>query len=358
MEIIRPKKENSITVCFASDNNYIFYLAVAIKSLIENSNENNYYEIYILTEEISDLNQEKILDMQSKNIYIEFVFVNKYFEELDKELFFIDGRISIATYYRFFIPFIFKNFKKILYLDSDIIILNDISKLFYEDMKNKAIAAVLDYTLHLKLLYNNDSEEEFDFNDYITNTLKINDKFKYFNAGIMIFDINKLLEIDFYNICINKLKILQTPKFYDQCVMNSEFQDNIHYLPYNWNLTTTFYNHFDTDYKYPDYINKIYENIKDINNIHILHYSVSVKPWINPNTTKSNIWWKYARLTSFYEDIIYKNNRIVLFDNIRRIEENIVIKRFNIADFIFSMCETRTHKIFTILGIKISIRKK
>ena len=42
-----------------------------------------------------------------------------------------------------------------------------------EDMKNKAIAAVLDYTLHLKLLYNNDSEEEFDFNDYITNTLKI-----------------------------------------------------------------------------------------------------------------------------------------------------------------------------------------
>ena len=48
MEIIRPKKENSITVCFASDNNYIFYLAVAIKSLIENSNENNYYEIYYL----------------------------------------------------------------------------------------------------------------------------------------------------------------------------------------------------------------------------------------------------------------------------------------------------------------------
>lgn len=36
----------------------------------------------------------------------------------------------------------------------------------------------------------------------------------------------------------------------------------------------------------------------------IIHYLGSCKPWINTLEYKADIWWKYARNTPYYEDIL------------------------------------------------------
>lgn len=52
---------------------------------------------------------------------------------------------SIAAYYRILIPFLFPYDKKVLYLDSDVIALDDVSKIIDVDLENKQIGAVIDY---------------------------------------------------------------------------------------------------------------------------------------------------------------------------------------------------------------------
>ena len=60
-----------------------------------------------------------------------------YIRNVDKIKFFIHRHFSVEAYYRIFIPRIFKNFNKILYLDTDIIILDDIANLYNSNTNNK-----------------------------------------------------------------------------------------------------------------------------------------------------------------------------------------------------------------------------
>ena len=41
-------------------------------------------------------------------------------------------------------------------------------------------------------------------------------------------------------------------------------------------------------------------------NPYIVHYAGSIKPWINIDVPMAEIWWKYARLTPFYEEFVLR----------------------------------------------------
>ncbi|TKZ35798.1 hypothetical protein EZH24_03380 [Brachyspira catarrhinii] len=82
----------------------------------------------------------------------------------------------------------------------------------------------------------------------------------------------------------------------------------------------------------------------------IIHYCDIYKPWKSPELELANIWWQYARKTSFYEDIIY--------NNATNNHYNITNNRFSIADFILSVENSNNYITIMILGIKLTIKKK
>ena len=51
----------NVPIFFASDENYVPYLDVAIISIIKNASKNNNYEIIILNSDISEESQNKLL---------------------------------------------------------------------------------------------------------------------------------------------------------------------------------------------------------------------------------------------------------------------------------------------------------
>ena len=61
---------NDVKIAFAINDNYSPYLAVAIKSILENSNPNRKYLIYILHSSVSDENQKII-----KSIILNYAMV-------------------------------------------------------------------------------------------------------------------------------------------------------------------------------------------------------------------------------------------------------------------------------------------
>ena len=75
MEI--PRFKQIIPICFATDDNYIPFLAVAIASLLDNSAKDRYYKIYVLTTQLKQENIDSILDQNTRDFLINFRFLGK-----------------------------------------------------------------------------------------------------------------------------------------------------------------------------------------------------------------------------------------------------------------------------------------
>jgi lipopolysaccharide biosynthesis glycosyltransferase len=50
-------------------------------------------------------------------------------------------------------------------------------------------------------------------------------------------------------------------------------------------------------------------------NAYIIHFASDWKPWIEPEKNMANVFWKYARLSPFYEMIFYE---MISFRQIRK----------------------------------------
>lgn len=298
--------KNIIRCVFASDNNYVPYLAVTIKSLLEHISNENFYEIYILENGISLYNQKLIKNLNLvENVKIEFINVDIYLEELKQKKFYTACYLNLSTYFRFFVTKIFHNFDKILYLDCDIIILEDIANLYNIEMPDdNLLAAVRDYGV-INLLNDKKRIDIYKYENYFKNKLKLTIPTDYFQAGVLVMNLKELRKIDLINLCYEKINEIKKPLFVDQCILNSLFYNKVEFLPMKWNLLS--YLLFDEDKMFlaNDLKKAYYETIE--NKKGIIHYAIFEKPWRRPDLPLAQIWWKYARLTSFYEEIIYRN---------------------------------------------------
>ena len=132
--------KREIPIFFATDDSYAPFLAVAINSMLDNASKEYFYKIFVLTTDLDEKLKKQILIEKTENSSIEFVSLK---DELDKmsEIFHLRDYYSKETYYRFFIARLFPQYEKILYLDCDIIVLGDISKLYNTDISDKYVAA-------------------------------------------------------------------------------------------------------------------------------------------------------------------------------------------------------------------------
>ena len=302
---IKPAFANeNIPVVFSSDNGYALYLGVCIRSLIANSSSNHNYDIVILDGGISDTVKQDILDMQKQNVSIRFINIDPYLKDYDLSIFSLRIHFTLATYYRFFLPIIFQEYSKVLYIDCDTVILNDVAELYQIDIKDNYIGATRDIEIIRT------GEHHPPSTDYYYKVLKMKDHKNYFQAGCMICNITKMLEINFTQKLIERLKEIKTPRFVDQCVLNSLCEGKVKFIPQNWNYTW-----------HIAIMNKVYE--PDIpepylrqfksaqTNPYIIHFTaVGVKPWLNPALEKAHYFWFYARQTPFYEEILYRNLKV------------------------------------------------
>ena len=139
------KIKQEIPIFFSSDDRYVPCLSVAIKSLIENSSIQNEYRIIILNTGISENRIKDLKEMETKNVKISFENIDDKTTDLRQALALrLRDYYSATIYYRMFIPSLFPGYEKAIYLDSDMIIKDDIANLYNIDLGNNMIAAVRD----------------------------------------------------------------------------------------------------------------------------------------------------------------------------------------------------------------------
>jgi len=264
-----------IPIFFAVDDGYIPFLAVSIQSLVDHASDENQYVIKVLYTNISEENKKNISKYERENISIEFVDLNYYIEKIKDKLYTRDY-YSKTTYFRLFIPNLYPQYNKVLYLDSDITILSDVADLYNIDMGDNLIAAAPDDVIQTIEV----------FQDYAEKVVGVADYRNYFNAGIIVMNLDELRKFDFQE---KFLYLLSTVKFsvaQDQDYLNRLCKGRVKLFSNTWNRMP------------------IGGDVVDRDDLHLIHYNLAFKPWHFENILYKEYFWECAKKTEYFDQIL------------------------------------------------------
>ncbi len=271
------KNQKIIPIFFAVDDNYAPYLAAALASLKDSASEKYIYEINILIEKLSDEHRNNIIDMSEDNIRINFCDVTEKVDALCSRLHLRDY-YTRATYYRFFIPDMFPQYKKGLYLDCDIIITRDVADMYNTPMGTNLVCAMSEEII-------TDIEV---FSQYSEVVLSV-PKNKYFNAGILVMNLAEMRKMHIEEVFADLLSKKTYSVAQDQDYLNVICYGRVKMLDILWNKTPM---------PYAD---------KDIIP-YIAHYKINFKPWKYDGIVYGELFWKYAEKTPYYSSLLSAKN--------------------------------------------------
>ncbi|MBQ8684549.1 MAG: glycosyltransferase family 8 protein [Clostridia bacterium] len=263
-----------IPVFYASDENYMPFLAVALTSLKEYANKEYVYKIHVLYTGVLNGYATKIREMSSDNFQIEFNDLSQKIDEISDMMHCRDYYTS-AIYYRLFIPALFPQYDKAIYMDCDTVLRADIAELYAIDIGDDLIGAVADQAVAAVP----------EFREYTKNALDI-DSERYFNSGVIVMNLKKFRETDFYATFCDVLRSYDFIVAPDQDCLNLICKDKVYYYDAAWN-------------KMP---------IGGANECEpkLVHYNLNLKPWHYDGILYEEYFWAYAKKTPFYGVIVAK----------------------------------------------------
>lgn len=245
-----------MTIALCTDERYAMPCGACIASIYENNTDND-YNVAVVYRNLSDGAQEKL-----KTIAVNYGR-DLIFRQIDESLLVnlkVSDRFPESIYYRFLLPNLFPEEKKILYLDCDIIVNDNLNDLFAEDISDFAIGAVVDQCA-----------------DDITNTNRIEIETTYFNSGVLMINVDYWLKNKIAEVCSNFIsKYPERCLYPDQDALNYVLRNKVKYLSCKWNFQELMYQEKKNLYLSRSKWAEIDENREGPV---VIHYTSYIKPW-------------------------------------------------------------------------------
>ena len=302
--VLEPAYKDAVPVVLSANNRFSPYLDIMIRSMIANASEKRNYDLIILYNDISERNQRLIKSAAKgkDNISIRFARVCEYF---DAKKLFVDQHLSVETYYRLIIPEIMPNYHKILYLDCDMVADRDVAELYDLDLKGAIIGAAKDIDVAGQLNLNQNN-----WQTYATETLGLDSPYDYFQAGVLILDLDGLRKTASSQKMI-KLALSQSFRCHDQDVLNIICKNKVTYIPQQWNTLM--------DWQEPGRSRmqilkmaprKLFEEYSAARKQpYLIHYAGYQKPWDVVDCDFAEYFWEYAKLSPYYPMLLRRIRR-------------------------------------------------
>lgn len=247
-----------MNLLFSFNKSVIFQFLNCIHSIKKNGGY-SYYHVYILHSDLTEDDQTLIDDHCGDRVQCTYIYIDEHiFDEFP-----IFKRYPKQIYYRIIAPLVLpKNIDRILYLDTDIVVINSLRTLMNIEMEDNAILGCT----HIHRVYN------------WFNRIRLNGSKNtfYINTGVMVFNLNimrNLVNIDEICMFVNQYKKrLMLP---DQDIIFSLYGEKIKLVD------TMIYNLSDRILKLYN-INILHSklNLEWIrNHVTIIHYCGKNKPW-------------------------------------------------------------------------------
>ena len=250
---------------------------------MKHANPERSYRVIIMYDRLSLRNRIRLRNLVTKNCAIEFhkMKYNLYLQVIMRYCAKRSGSGDFFArpvyYYRAFIPRMFLQYDKGIYIDSDTILTGDIGELFDIDLEGNAMAARPD------LKVSNVPE----FIDYVEKALDVPHK-NYINSGVLLMDLKKMRKVHYITKMTDLIKEDADLVAPDQDYLNVILKGQIKHLGKEWNCQP--------------------EGEK-ADDAKLLHFNLSKKPWHHDDVNCGELFWQAARGTGFYGDLMREKER-------------------------------------------------
>lgn len=225
MERAAGHKDDGIKAVYACDDNYAMLAGVSIASLLEQCGADTDLTVYVLCCKVSEENIERlraVSDSYPQEVIL--IDASEAIQELSKQ--YIDAqRWSLAAFARLLTPELLPSIEKILYLDCDTLVTDDVTELWETPLGQASCAAVLE-----------------PISPFHKKNVGLPKTGPYYNSGVMLIDLNKWRKenvIFRFAECIKRHNGLVP--FVDQGCINEVCRGDIVTLPVRYNVHTLLY---------------------------------------------------------------------------------------------------------------------
>lgn len=269
-----------IPIFYTADESYAPYLSVSIISLLKNASPDYAYEIYVVYDKMSirtltKLKTLKVLREKDAKIHLKPMreildfLTERPNTRLNASMF------TLTIYYRIFIAQMFPQYDKGIYLDSDTVVVGDISKMYNVSLGKKyLLGAVNDFSI----------KTNKPFMHYIEDYVGI-PRDEYFNSGVLLLNLEELRRLRFDE---HFLYLLVRYDFDtvapDQDYLNAMCYGRVKLLPSKWDAMPA-------------------KGIPPMKEPGIVHYNLYFKPWHYDDIDYEVYFWRYAAHSPFLKAI-------------------------------------------------------
>lgn len=256
-----------LVVAFTPD--YFVPAVTCLFSILEHASSDADFHVICLLSEVLPDDMRKALDVfNEQRLQVTYLNLQGKLGDI-----YIDERYTEAASYRLLLPDLLPWYDKVIYIDCDVVVRNDLAKLYREtSLSDCYLAAVFEASLDSQL-------------DYLK-ALGIS-LGNYFNSGFLVMNLQKLREDGMVDRLLQAAKV-PTLQFPDQDVLNQLCQGKVLALPPYYNSIRTFYL---PQYKEAFLTYYSEENWSAVQAHGTVHYTGG-KPW-NTFTVEFGVWWYY-----------------------------------------------------------------
>lgn len=263
------RSTGKIPLVLAFTPNYFIPAAVCILSVLKHAEPADYFHIIcLLSEPLPDRMQQQLRRLGGNRAHCSFIDLRGKLQGI-----YVDEKYTIAASYRLLLPDLFPGYAKVLYVDCDMVVRNNLARLYREtELGNNYLAGVFEATLDFQVAHIKAVGCE---------------PGKYVNSGFLLMNLKQLREDNMVDKFLAASKSAEL-EFPDQDVLNKLCRGRILGLPPYYNGIRTFYL---PRYK-SDFLKYYTEEEWDrINAQGTVHYT-GTKPWA-AFTVQFDVWWAY-----------------------------------------------------------------
>lgn len=255
-------------IVIAFTPNYIVPAAVTLRSILDASPEGRFEVLCLVTEEIPQRQKDELEAMAGERMIFRYLSLAGRLEG-----YYIDPRYSEAASYRLLLPELLPDVDKIIYIDCDIVVRQDLAALYSStELGDNLIAAIYEAPIE-------GQAERW-------KALGC-DSGKYFNSGFLIMNLKQMREEGTSRKLLDALRT-DWLEFPDQDALNQVCQGRVLPLSPIYNgIRTFFLPQYKKDFLAQYGSEALWDEVQTSGTIHY----TGGKPW-NLFTVKFDKWWR------------------------------------------------------------------
>jgi lipopolysaccharide biosynthesis glycosyltransferase len=279
----RGPAASEVNVVFSADRNFLPHFATSLASLLASRRDPRPLNVYLLTDD--DFTAEDQKRIESLGSIKPFAFHSIRVDASMYSGIKTTVGITVATYNRLFMDALLpSHVGRVLYLDSDLIVLGDIADIYDLSMDGLLFRGVEDSTgIYWKSRFAQPEDS------------------RHINAGVMLCNVELMRSIGFDEsirkyLDVHRYRIVLG----DQQIINEAFHDRIGPLPLRWNVHGSLFDPAWVQSKVGvDNSYSLAEATAAASDPAIIHYTYKRKPWMSLEHPRAQQWHHYNKMTPY-----------------------------------------------------------